>query len=325
MMAMRIAGCSHLALLAMLQPTGFAQSVRTHAPILREVTGFGSNPGNLRMFIREPLGARKLEGKRPLVVVLHGCGQDAGGILRLSGWGAIADSAGAYLLLAEQKGSNNPWRCFYWFRQADTAPGRGEVASIAQMIEHAAGKYPIDRQRVSAYGVSAGGAMTVALMTCYPQLLQHAAVLAGTPYGGVKKGEAERRPVVHPGALSPAEWAARVRAVRDGPVAHEPRLVVLHGTRDPLADYDLARALVAQWTSIASTDSIPDTSELIGARKEVMRFGYRDSTGGEPVVLYRIKGLGHRLAQDDEGTGWLGKDVGFNSTRAIAREFGLLP
>jgi hypothetical protein len=52
---------------------------------------------------------------------------------------------------------------------------------------------------------------------------------------------------------------------------------------------------------------------------------FRDSTGAEPVVLYRIEELGHRLAQDDEGRGgWTGKDVGFNSTRAIAREFGLV-
>ena len=302
-----------------------AAAPQDRAAVLREITDFGDNPGNLRMFLREPANASKLGGKRPMVVVLHGCGQDAGAILRLSSWGAIADSAGAYLAFAEQKGSNNPWRCFNWYRGADTERGRGEVASIARIIEHAVARYPIEKERVSAYGVSAGGAMAVALMACYPQHIASAAVLAGMPYGGVMKGEAERRPIVHPDALRPEEWAARVFAARMDPVPREPRLVVMHGTRDPVADFDLARALVAQWTAMARTDSVPDTDEFIDATSEIRRLGYRDSTGGEPVVLYRIKGLGHRLAQDDEGTGWLGKDVGFNSTRAIAREFGLLP
>ena len=298
---------------------------QSRSAVLREVTDFGNNPGNLRMFVREPANASQFEGKRPMVLLLHGCGQDAAGILRLSGWGAIADSTGTYLVLAEQKGSNNPWRCFNWYRGADTQRGRGEVASIARIIEHALAHYPIDKERVSAYGVSAGGAMVVAVMACYPQHIANAAVLAGTPYGGVLKGEAERRPIVHPNALLPEEWAARVFAARLDPASREPRLVVMHGTRDPVADFELARALVAQWTAITGTDSIPDTDERIDATSEIRRFGYRDSMGREPVVLYRIKDLGHRLAQDDEGSGWLGKDVGFNSTRAIAREFGLLP
>lgn len=314
-----------IAILLSAAAHGLTAAAQGRAAIFREVNDFGSNPGNLRMFLREPANASTLEGKRPMVVVLHGCGQDAGSILRLSGWGAIADSVGAYLVFAEQKGSNNPWRCFNWYRGADTERGRGEVASIARIIEHAAAHYPIDKERVSAYGVSAGGAMVVALMACYPKHLAYAAVLAGTPYGGVLKGEAERRPIVHPDALRPEEWAARVFAARLEPVPREPRLVVMHGTKDPVADFELARALVAQWTAVASTDSVPDSDQRIDATSEVRRHGYRDSTGREAVVLYKIHGLGHRLAQDDEGTGWLGKDVGFNSTRAIAREFGLLP
>ncbi|MBK8226718.1 MAG: PHB depolymerase family esterase [Flavobacteriales bacterium] len=293
---------------------------------LVEVQSFGNNPGNLRMFVRAPHGAESLGGKRPMVMVLHGCGQDAESILKLSGWGAIADSAGAYLVLAQQKRSNNPMRCFNWYRQADALPGRGEVFSIAQMIEHAVARFPIDRARVSAYGVSAGAAMAVALAACHPDLLQQAAIVAGAPYGGVAKGDADRRPVVHPDALTPVQWAERVRQVALDPVDRYPRIVVVHGVRDPVADFGLARALVAQWTSVAGADSVPEAKERVDARAAVVRMSFRDSSGTEPVVLYRIEELGHRLAQDDEGRGgWNGKDIGFNSTRAIAREFGLMP
>ncbi len=41
---------------------------------ITEVTGFGSNPGALRMFEYKPAG---LTQGRPLVVAMHGCTQDA--------------------------------------------------------------------------------------------------------------------------------------------------------------------------------------------------------------------------------------------------------
>jgi poly(3-hydroxybutyrate) depolymerase len=43
----------------------------------REETGFGSNPGNLRMFSYVPAD---LAPRDPLVVVLHGCKQKSGDV-----------------------------------------------------------------------------------------------------------------------------------------------------------------------------------------------------------------------------------------------------
>jgi poly(3-hydroxybutyrate) depolymerase len=43
-------------------------------PRLRELNGFGANPGNLRMFVHTP---ERLPPKAPLVVALHGCTQTA--------------------------------------------------------------------------------------------------------------------------------------------------------------------------------------------------------------------------------------------------------
>ena len=44
------------------------------APGLTQVTGFGSNPGNLGMYAYLPTG---LPAGAPLVVALHGCTQSA--------------------------------------------------------------------------------------------------------------------------------------------------------------------------------------------------------------------------------------------------------
>ena len=50
---------------------------------LVEVTGFGSNPGELRMYAYVP---DDLPANAPLVVVLHGCTQSAGSYNKGAGW-----------------------------------------------------------------------------------------------------------------------------------------------------------------------------------------------------------------------------------------------
>src|SRR5687767_7306562 len=77
----------------------------------REETGFGSNPGNLRMFSYAPAG---LKTPTPLVVVLHGCTQQAATFARDAGWLDLAESAKLTLLLPEQKGLNPFWHDVAW-------------------------------------------------------------------------------------------------------------------------------------------------------------------------------------------------------------------
>ena len=74
---------------------------RADAAEPHEETGFGSNPGNLRMFSYVPA---ELAPGGSLIVVLHGCKQRAATFARDAGWLAFADSARLALLLPEQKG-----------------------------------------------------------------------------------------------------------------------------------------------------------------------------------------------------------------------------
>ena len=83
---------------------------------LVETTGFGTNPGNLRMFSFTP---ESLQSSPALVVVLHGCGQNAAGYDLGTGWSTLAKHYGFALLLPEQQPSNNANRCFNWFDPQD--------------------------------------------------------------------------------------------------------------------------------------------------------------------------------------------------------------
>ena len=74
---------------------------------LREICGFGSNPGALRMFTYLPAG---LADQSALVVVLHGCAQTAASYDYGAGWSTLADRYGFALLLPEQQRANNRHR-----------------------------------------------------------------------------------------------------------------------------------------------------------------------------------------------------------------------
>ena len=143
-----------------------------------EVSDFGPYPGGLRMFVYAP--PKRLPAGAPLIVVLHGCGQNAAAFARNSGWIALAQRIGAALLLPEQTSKNNRGRCFNWFQPSDVRRGSGEAASIWQ---GAIRRYKSDQRRVFIVGLSAGAAMAAAMLAVYPATFAAGAVVAGMPVG----------------------------------------------------------------------------------------------------------------------------------------------
>src|SRR5690242_11597610 len=147
---------------------------------LTELEKFGSNPGALvaRVYIPEdlPRGA-------PLVVVLHGCTQNASVYDRGSGWSQLADRHGFAVLFPEQTRSNNVNLCFNWYQPGDARRGRGEAASIAQMVRTLVRNHALDADRLFVNGLSAGGAMTAVMLACYPELFAGGAIIAGLAFG----------------------------------------------------------------------------------------------------------------------------------------------
>src|SRR5690349_7722552 len=98
---------------------------------LTQVTGFGTNPGNLLMFTHVPAN---LPANAPLVVVMHGCTQSASA-MEASGWSAASDAQGFFVVYAQQQSSNNSSSRFNWFVSGDITRGQGEALSIKQMVD----------------------------------------------------------------------------------------------------------------------------------------------------------------------------------------------
>ncbi|MFC7474227.1 alpha/beta hydrolase family esterase [Dankookia sp. GCM10030260] len=311
---------------AMAQGAGFSVGSLGGVPsgdgALAEVSGFGSNPGELRMleFVPDALPARA-----PLVVALHGCTQSASGYDRGCGWSVLAARQGFALLLPEQRAANNANRCFNWFEPGDSQRDRGEVASIRQMVAHMISQHRLDPTRVFVTGLSAGGAMTSTLLATYPEVFAAGAILAGLPHGAAQSTAAAFEAMATGRPRPAAERAAAVRAASSHP-GPWPRVAVWHGDADTTVRPPNAAEIVKQWQALHGLDAAPEAGASLGRAHRVEVWHGRD---GMPLLEHHaIAGMGHGVPISTGGAP-LGEaapfilDVGVSSTTAIAGFFGL--
>ncbi|WP_414943242.1 alpha/beta hydrolase family esterase [Amycolatopsis sp. cmx-11-32] len=249
------------------------------AASLREVTGFGSNPGNLQMFRYVP---DNLPSGRPVVLAMHGCTQNASGYASGTGWMQLADRHRFTVVFPQQRSVNNANSCFTWFEPGDTRRGSGEALSIKQMVD----KAKQDNGATSAYvsGLSAGGAMTAVMLATYPDVFAGGGVIAGLPFG-CATSVATAYSCMSPGVnRSPAEWG---NAVRGAFTYSEPRpkVSIWHGTSDATVRPMNANELVEQFTNANGTDQTPEVRDTVA--------GYPHRVYGDTVEQYEITGMGH--------------------------------
>jgi poly(hydroxyalkanoate) depolymerase family esterase len=292
---------------------------------LGELSARFANPGNLRARRYVPEG---LERPAALLVVLHGCTQNAAGYDQGSGWSRLADRHGFALLYPEQKRENNPNLCFNWYQAGDARRGDGEAASIAAMIEAMRAEHGIDPDRVFVTGLSAGGAMAAVVMAAYPELFAGGAIIAGMPAGCASNLSEAFELMAGRGTGDVARLADKVRAASPHRGAW-PRLSVWQGSADRIVAPANADALVAQWAGLHGTGLKPDRVETVDGHQRRVWLG-RD--GEELIEHWDVRGMAHGTPlMPGTGVGESGEaqahmlDVGLSSTDRIAGFFGIGP
>ena len=286
------------------------------------MTGFGANPGSLDAKIYVP---DNLPTGAALVVVLHGCTQNAAIYDRGSGWSTLADRHGFALLFPQQRRANNANLCFNWYFPGDARRSRGEALSISQMVEHLTATRRLDRSRRFVTGLSAGGAMTAVMLATYPELFAGGATIAGLPFASANTLPEALERMRGVGGPTRRELAALVEGAA-AQQAKPPTLSVWHGSRDAIVDSANAVAIADQWRDLHGLTNAVGMVEIVdGHRREV----WHDRDGRPRIEKYDVAGMGHGTPLDTRASAACGVagphmlEANICSTRRIAGFWGL--
>jgi poly(hydroxyalkanoate) depolymerase family esterase len=286
----RVAGAA-LVLLAATATAVVVAAPAAQAATLTQVTSFGSNPGNLNMFVYRPDG---LGSGAPLVVAMHGCTQSANAYYANSGWRKFADQWGFTLVFPEQKSANHSNYCFNWFVAGDVGRGQGEALSVKQMVDYARNNYGSNPARTYVTGLSAGGAMSAVMLATYPDVFAAGSIVAGIAYGCAPATSPYT--CMSPGVdKTPAQWGSLVRGAFSGYGGPWPRVAIWHGTSDFVVATANATESRDQWTNVWGISTTPTSTGSLPAGTSVENY---DSAGQTVVKVYRISGMGHGTPVD---------------------------
>lgn len=184
----------------------------------------------------------------PLMVMLHGCGQNADSFAASTRMNRIALRERFLVLYPEQDRLANPQGCWNWY---DTASGRAyaEADLILKAIDQVCLLHPVDRERVALAGLSAGASMAALLVTRHPERFKAVVMHSGIPPGTAHStwsavGAMHGHRATVPLAATPLTMAA-----------HWPPLLVIHGNADTTVSPNNAAAAAVTWALAAGASA----------------------------------------------------------------------
>jgi poly(hydroxyalkanoate) depolymerase family esterase len=242
-----------------------------------------SGIGGIRRYrLFTPAGVQRHE-HLPLVVMLHGCTQDAQALAASTKMNRLAQLERFLVLYPEQDRISNLQNCWNWY---DTRTGRAqrEVDSIASAVDLICQTQPVDPRRLALVGFSAGAGLVSLLAIRQPGRFQ-----AVVMHSGVGPGQASSSAT----ALA-AMRGSRV-AVPLAPLAagvHLPALLVIQGNADPIVAPGNGAQVAQLWAACEGAHANRPRTLQRGKRYPAIVTDYRNRSR-LVATLCSVNGLGH--------------------------------
>jgi poly(hydroxyalkanoate) depolymerase family esterase len=254
-------------------PAPSKRAVTGRAPPMRKGSGY-------QLFV--PPGIRRNE-RFPLLVMLHGCGQNAEGFAASTRMNQIALRERFLVLYPEQNRLANLQGCWNW-HQTRSGQGQGEADAINAKISQVCNMHAVDPQRIAVGGFSAGAGMAALLATRHPErfcaLAMHSGVIPG---------------VAHSTAGALAAMRGHGVAQPLAPLAtglHLPPMLVLQGSMDSIVAPSNGTLAAHSWASVEGAKAGAVRRVQRGTRYPVSVTDY-SAQDRLVVTLCDITGLAH--------------------------------
>jgi poly(hydroxyalkanoate) depolymerase family esterase len=268
-------------------------SAATPAATLTEVTGFGYNPSNLRMYEYVPPNVRA----HPAVLVAnHYCGGSGPAMYSGSEFASLANQHGFIVVYPSVTRSS---KCFdVSSPRALTHNGSSDPAGIVSMVRWEQQRRGADPNRIYATGFSSGAMMTNVLLGDYPDVFKAGSALSGVPFACfATTNGSEWNSDCSGGRITktPQQWGNLVRAAYPGYAGPRPRMQVWHGTQDTTLSYVNFGEEIKQWTNVLGVNQTPALTDHPRSNWTRTRYGGTGTTA--PVEAISVQGVGHSLPQ----------------------------
>jgi len=207
---------------------------------------------------------------RPLVVMLHGCNQNADDFAAGTRMNQLADQLGFLVAYPEQSAAANPTRCWNWFKDSNHERDAGEPSIIAGITREVIARYGADPRHVYVAGLSAGGAMAAIMGHTYPDLYAAVGIHSGLPYAAA------------------SDMRSAIAAMRG-----------LRATMDPRYRPSLFRAI----PTIVFHGDLDTTVHARNAEQAIVQAGPRDDSVKETVEKGEQNGRRYTRTTQTDGAG----------------------
>lgn len=235
----------------------------------------------------------------PLLVLLHGCGQDAASFAVCTRVAAIARAQRCVVLMPEQSQRANAHRCWNWFHSAPQVAA--EAATLMAIVDHVCRTRAIRTDQVYAFGLSAGGAMALTLALHYPDRFAAAGSHSGAAPHLARNASQAARVMRGHGGTHPAAEIEALSLYLAG--RRPPPLLLVHGDADHVVAFDNAISSASLWQALvapAAPSAIAPRTLRRGARRACTVFDW--CLDGRPYVrLVRVQGLRHAWSGGGSG------------------------
>ena len=238
----------------------------------------------------------------PLVVLLHGCTQNALDFATGTAMNALANEQGCLVLYPQQTAKGNAQLCWNWFEPGHQVAGRGEPGMIAALTRHIlaqpAGHYQTagqpqgvaDASRVYIAGLSAGGAMAAVVAGLYPDLFAAVGVHSGLPSGAAHDMMSAFKAM---GRGAPGKAAAALPTI----VFHGSADKTVHPVNGDSISDAAAAALGDAGVALVQSHDAPEVGQARG--KSVKRTRHSDAQGTPFVEQWRVAASPHAWSGGD--------------------------
>lgn len=248
-------------------------------------SGLALGPAGARRYqLLTPPGVRASQ-QLPLIVMLHGCGQDANAFALSTRMNALAVRQHFMVLYPEQDRLANLQGCWNWY-DTDSRRAFREAATIMAAVDQVGLLRRVDSSRIAVAGLSAGASMAALLATRYPARFQAVAMHSGIPPGTAHSSMSALRAMHGRAGTASPETTSRAAATP------WPPLLVIHGSADRVVAPNNGEAAAQLWADAAGARRTPSRVVQRGQRRAMTLTDFKCG-GTTAVTLCSVAGLGH--------------------------------